>query len=118
MRAGRVRQSVRVSGDRMSSRRVSSRPYRVVIYGYGNSRTTNLENKIVAGSRASKLLLHRAGQLEINSVLFYQGSHAGVRHGGFKTVFDVGGRNGPGSLWFQGEPARGTPHHNSQYVPP
>src|ERR1700719_3277246 len=110
MSAGRVCRQMGVSTDRMSSRRVSSQLYRAFIDGYGGSRTANLQNKTVAGSRASKLLLHRAGQLEINSVLFYQRSKAPVRHGGFKTVFDVGGRKGPESIWCPCRPSRGTAH--------
>src|SRR6266481_2867691 len=111
MGADRVCRRACVSGDRMSRRRMSSRLYRVVIYGYGGSGTSNLQNEIVVGSRASKLLLHGAGQLEINSVLFYQRSHARVRHGGLKTVFDIGGRKGPGSIWYPCCPSRGTPYH-------
>jgi hypothetical protein len=93
---------------------MSSRPY-----GFAHcagSRTTDLEKKIVARSRTSKLALDRMGQLEINSVLFYERSHACVRYCGFETVFDVGGRQGPGSVLCLCRPALGAARHEQQYA--
>ena len=114
MRAGRVCRPgcairVCVINDRMSSRP----------YGFARRagfRMADLENKIVARSRTSKFVLDRMGQLEINSVLFYQRSHACVRYCGFETVFDVGRRKGPGSMLCRCRPALGTAHHEQQYA--
>jgi hypothetical protein len=77
---------------------------------------TDLENKIIARSRTSKLLLDRMGQLEINSILFYERSHARVRYCGFESVFDVGGGKGPGSVLCPCRLALRTAHHEQQYA--
>jgi hypothetical protein len=100
---------VRAINDRMSSR-----PYGFA--RYSGSRTGDLENEIVTRSRTSKLVLDRMGQLEINSVLFYERSHACVRYCGFETVFDLGGRKGPGSVLCLCRPALGTAYHEQQYA--
>jgi hypothetical protein len=107
VRTGRVCRPVCAINDRMSNR-----PYRFA--RYPRSRMADLKNKTIASSRTSKLLLDRTGQLEINSILFYERSHACVRYCGFETVFDVGGRKGPGSLLCSCRPALGTAHHKQQ----
>src|SRR5437879_13091470 len=95
MRAGREwRPACVITGG------LSGRPYRVVIYRYEGagcrgSRTSNLQNKIVAGSRASQLLLDRAGQLESHSVLLYHPSHATVPPGASKSGSRAGSQKTP-----------------------
>src|SRR5579864_3089508 len=104
---GRVCRPVRAINDRMSSRL-----YRFA--RYPGSRMADLENKTIASSGASKLLLDRTGQFEINPILFYERSHACVRYCGFETVFNVGCRKGPRSLLCLCRPALGTAYQKQQ----
>jgi len=78
---------------------------------YTGSRMPDLENKFLARSRTPQIRLDRAGQLEVNSILLYQRSHACVWNCGFESVFDIRSRKRPGSMLSPCRGTRGAPHH-------